>query len=117
MIQVVNKYKHKSTPNDVYIGRGSPLGNPYTHLEGATEAEYKVATREEAIEKYEPWLEKAVMNTPLVAVCIDKITQSVLEGNDINLVCFCKPQDCHGDVIKKYIERRVWDEKSFIIKL
>lgn len=27
MINVVNKYKHQPTDNDVYIGRGSPLGN------------------------------------------------------------------------------------------
>ena len=24
-------------------------------------------------------------------------------GEDINLVCFCKPKACHGDVIKEYI--------------
>lgn len=106
MIQVVNKYKHKSTPNDVYIGRGSPLGNPYTHLEGATKAEHKVATREEAIEKYEPWLEKARMTDPTVSIALNRLTMKALDG-DLNLVCFCKPQGCHGDVIKKLLDERI----------
>jgi hypothetical protein len=32
MITVVNKYKHTPTENDVYIGRGSALGNPFTSI-------------------------------------------------------------------------------------
>ena len=41
---------------DVYIGRGSRWGNPYTHLLGATKAQFKVDTREESIERYTEWL-------------------------------------------------------------
>jgi hypothetical protein len=32
MITVVNKYKHISGDNDVYIGCGSVLGNPFTSI-------------------------------------------------------------------------------------
>jgi len=32
MITVVNKYKHVPTRDDVYIGRGSILGNPYSSI-------------------------------------------------------------------------------------
>ena len=109
MIQVVNKYKHKATPNDFYIGRGSPLGNPFTHLSGQTKAEHKVATREEAIEKYVPWLEKARLNDVVVATTLDKVFEKALAG-DVNLVCFCKPQACHGDVIKKLLDE--WVQRS-----
>ena len=41
---------------DVYIGRGSRWGNLYTHLSGATKAQFKVDTREESIERYTEWL-------------------------------------------------------------
>ena len=34
---------------NVYIGRGSPWGNPYSHLENSA-AEWKVGSREEAIQ-------------------------------------------------------------------
>ena len=46
---VVNKYKSEY---DVYIGRGSPWGNPFTHIKDkTTKAEFIVDTREESIEK------------------------------------------------------------------
>lgn len=46
---VVNK--HHGVPDDVYIGRGSQWGNPISHLSN-TEDDFKVDTREEAIEMY-----------------------------------------------------------------
>lgn len=103
-IQVVNKYKHTPTPHDIYIGRGSPLGNSYSHMDN-TKAEHKVATREEAIEKYSEWLERARMNNPLINNYLDKIAD-LAKDNEVCLVCFCKPQACHGDVIKKLIEQK-----------
>ena len=30
-----------------------------------------------------------------------------LNGKPTYLVCFCKPQDCHGDIIKKFICERL----------
>ena len=45
---VVNK---RFDAYDVYIGRPSQWGNPFSHREG-TLAKYKVATREEAMRKY-----------------------------------------------------------------
>ena len=43
-------------PYDVYCGRGSIWGNPYTHLPlGQTQAQFQVGSREEAIEAYEDW--------------------------------------------------------------
>jgi len=52
MITVVNKHKHIPTPNDVYIGRGSPLGNPYKHIKTGTKAKYVCETRTDAIEAH-----------------------------------------------------------------
>lgn len=78
--------------HDVYIGRPSIWGNPYSHLPYSM-APFKVATREEAVEKYEAWLRK----------------QRVLLGNLPNLRgkvlgCPCGGSPCHGDVIIKLIE-------------
>jgi len=103
VITVVNKYWHKSTPNDIYCGRGSPLGNPYSHMEG-TKALYKVATRDEAIKKYKPWFEHARLNDPVAATMLGKMRCVVASGRDINLACYCAPQPCHCDVIKEYLE-------------
>ena len=45
----------KKEPYDVYIGRPSIWGNPYSHKED-TLAEFKVRDRKESIEKFEKYL-------------------------------------------------------------
>lgn len=81
--KVYNKY-HKNAPEGaVYIGRGSPFGNPY---------QIGVAgTREEVLEKYKQYLD---LNPHLV-----DYVKKVLKGKD--LVCFCSPKACHGDILLK----------------
>lgn len=84
--KVYNKH-HRNAPADaVYIGRGSIWGNPYTHRQG-TKALYIVATREEAIRAYESSLTEASK----------AYIKAHLRGR--NLVCFCAPLPCHGDVL------------------
>jgi hypothetical protein len=69
-----------------YIGRPSKWGNPYVIG--------KDGTREEVIAKYEEWLLK---NEALLAD-LDE-----LRGYD--LLCWCTPLPCHGDVLIKLLER------------
>tara|TARA_R110000868_G_scaffold115997_6_gene309362 strand:+ start:8109 stop:8438 length:330 start_codon:yes stop_codon:yes gene_type:complete len=106
MISVVNKYKHTPTSTDVYIGRGSALGNPYTGSKSVenTKAEYQCESREVAIAKYKEYLMLAISEKNRY-IC-DELNKIWLmaKSSDINLVCFCKPKPCHGDIIKKVIE-------------
>ena len=88
---IVNK--HHNVPYDVYIGRGSKWGNPFTHRDG-TKAEFKVATREEAIEGFRNWF---VQQPELLADIYE------LEGK--TLACFCKPAGCHGDVLSEFANK------------
>lgn len=90
MPTVYNKH-HKNAPKDaVYIGRGSKWGNPFSHMEG-TKAQFVVKDRDEAVEHYEQWL----LNQPLLV----QQAQEELKGKDV--VCFCAPKRCHGDVLVK----------------
>ena len=92
--KVVNKYH--GVPYDVYIGRGSIWGNPFSHKQG-TKAIATVPTREEAIKQYEMY----ILNRP------DLIKQlKDLEGKTLG--CFCKPKACHGDVLVELIEMEAW---------
>jgi hypothetical protein len=75
---------------DVYIGRGSRWGNPYSHKEG-TAASWIVETREDAIRLYEEWLRA---QPDLVAAA-----KKELKGKTLG--CWCKPLACHGDVLLK----------------
>ncbi len=75
----------KKEKYDVYIGRPGKWGNPFTLG--------KDGTREEVIKKYENYL---LGNTDLI--------NSLNELKGKILGCWCKPQDCHGDILIKLIE-------------
>jgi hypothetical protein len=92
MCRVVNKYKEEY---DVYIGRGSVWGNPFSHLP-ETKALFKVDTRDEAVASYKDYLWHQMKE--------GFITTDMLRSlNGKRLGCFCKPQSCHGDIIVKAV--------------
>lgn len=85
MPKVYNKY-HKNAPKDaVYIGRPSIYGNPFEIG--------KHGTREEVVEKYRAML---FHNDVFWSVKRAEI-RLALKGKD--LVCWCAPKACHGDVL------------------
>ncbi len=85
MTKVINKYK--STEKGVYIGRGSIFGNPYEIG--------RDGTREEVIARYRIWFNFLLRD--------NQFRTALLNLRGKNLVCFCSPQSCHGDVIAEYL--------------
>jgi Domain of unknown function (DUF4326) len=81
---------------DVYIGRPSKWGNPFTHIQDRkTKAEFIVATREEAIAKYREW----ILTQPALLNDLHELDGKILG-------CWCKPQSCHGDVLVELIRKK-----------
>lgn len=81
----------KKEAYDVYIGRPSKWGNPFSHLpHAAVGLEHIVATRDDAIKKYEAW----VVEQP-------ELMASLHELKGKTLGCWCKPQACHGDILMR----------------
>ena len=74
---------------DVYIGRPSKWGNPFSHKVG-TRAEFLVASREEAIALYAEW----ILLQPLLMTDLHE-----LRGKTLG--CWCAPLPCHGDTLYK----------------
>lgn len=108
MIKVVNKYRHEVSDNDVYIGRGSPLGNPFTSQPlGKTKANTQCTTREESINNFREYIKEKIKNKD-ITVCneLNRLYKQALT-KDLNLVCFCSPLSCHGDVIKEIIDEKI----------
>jgi hypothetical protein len=105
MIKVVNKYDHKpNSRNDVYIGRGSAFGNPFTHRPLSNSlAQFKCISREAAIASYKSYFYKRLRNDPVFRKKVTDL-QNRAKTSDLNLVCFCKPKSCHGDILKQYLE-------------
>mgnify|MGYP005610208313 CR=1 FL=1 len=74
--RVYNKH-HGDAPQDaVYIGRGSPWGNPFVIG--------RDGPREEVIARF-------------AREVLPKLDLRPLRGK--SLVCFCAPKACHGDVL------------------
>ncbi len=109
-INIVNKHYHKPTENDIYVGRPTCLGNPYSHLDKNTLAKFKCETREDAIEEYATWLCQKIMTRDLKVISFLRDIKAKSENGDVNLVCWCSPNSCHGSVIKVWIESKLYDE-------
>ena len=99
MPKVYNK-RHKNAPPDaVYVGRGSDWGNLYKIGEDGT--------REEVIERFEKVYVPAILK---------KIPDWLepLRGKD--LVCWCKPEACHADVLLRLANAEPENVREFVIR-
>lgn len=105
VVHVVNKHNHIPTDHDYYIGRGSVLGNPYSHMKG-TRAKFKVSTREKAIQKYRGYIFGKLTNGDKeIWTAINDIRKIITKYGEVNLVCYCVPLPCHGLIIKEIVEQ------------
>lgn len=93
MTTVVNR---RFQEYDVYIGRGSIWGNPYSHMQG-TKAQWTVETRDQAVDSYRKYLWQKIKNGEIT---VDMLI--ALDGK--RLGCYCAPQRCHGEIIVAAIE-------------
>lgn len=89
----------KIEPYDVYIGRPSIWGNPWSHKDD-TLAEYRVNTVSEAVSMYRSYIES---NDPL-----KEKAKRELKGKILG--CWCKTKKnpdapCHGDVLLEIANR------------
>jgi len=93
-IKVVNK---KLGGIGEYIGRPSPLGNPF-QLE-------KEEDRLSVISRYREWILGQIMaKDEQVLSELSRLRQIAIEKGELRLQCWCAPKHCHGDVIKEIIE-------------
>lgn len=113
MIYVYNrKVETHNGPNNFYIGRGSVLGNPYTHItDKKTKAIYKAIDRDDAIEKYSHYFDLMYGSNLAFTKMVDVIYEMYKSGMDVYLECYCAPLRCHGDIIKEKLEARLLKEK------
>jgi len=88
----------KREPHDVYIGRPSKWGNPFTHIaDKKTAAKYIVASREEAVQKYKEWILEGEGQWLLEHL-------HELEGKTLG--CWCAPKLCHGNALIEIINEK-----------
>ncbi len=80
----------------VYIGRGSPLGNPFKML--------SEQDRDSVCDKYEEWFKEQIkINNKTVLTELSRLYK-LAKNQDLILGCYCAPKRCHGDTIKQFLD-------------
>jgi len=80
--RILNKHTHGTPAGAVYIGRGSPWGNPFVIG--------RDGTRAEVIAQYDAWI---AIQPHLLA--------RLPELRSRDLLCFCAPKSCHGETLRR----------------
>ena len=80
MFKVFNKHAAGIPADAVYIGRGSKWGNPFKIGQDGDRAS--------VIARHETWLRDQ-----------HDLLRSISELRGKDLVCFCAPAPCHGDLL------------------
>ena len=79
-----------------YIGRGSPLGNPFFMADESQ--------RDKVCDQYQVWFEaKIAAKDPAVMQELERL-HSLAQQGDLILGCYCAPKRCHGETIKAYLD-------------
>lgn len=75
-----------------YVGRPTKWGNPFSHLEKDTLAQFKVPTREEAVEQYRLMLWEKLRSGDITVREL-----AALHGKTLG--CWCAPRLCHAEIL------------------
>ena len=106
MLNVINGNKEGFfDTNTIYIGRAnkyyglreSPLSNKFR-----TNLSYNLT---DVLQLYKSWLyTNFIKGEGEVYEEIMRLITLVKEGKEINIACWCKPKQCHGDIIKEFVD-------------
>lgn len=104
MIEVINiKQGIPDYTACIYIGRKMP-GHPASRLANP----FKIkpdGDRPEALQKYREWLEEQMQSDTPARQEIYRIIDLQKATGKLLLLCWCKPNLCHGDVVKEIVEQ------------
>lgn len=90
-----------------YMGRGSPLGNPFFMK--------NESMREEVCNNFHSYfVEKVNNNDPIITKELERLIELWINKRTLNLRCFCSPLRCHTNSIKEYL---VWELSNRGFKL
>ena len=110
-INVRNKKTYKGKGE--YIGRPSPLGNPFKIN--------KTIDRSTSISMYTRYITDAIMNEGFASEHHEEIINELnrlfsllVRHRTLTLICFCSPKLCHGDIIKQLLLNKYYTGEYII---
>lgn len=96
------KNKNKYSGDGEYIARPSILGNPFIITDKQS--------RKIAIDKYALYVIEILNNEGHYAYLhdkfiykLDRLFTRLIKNQKLNLLCYCSPKPCHGDLIKQLL--------------
>lgn len=90
----ISKAEKEDEENYLYIGRPSKWQNPFPINKKAKD---KMAERERVINEYKKHLWEQIKKGEITR-------EDLLELRGKNLICWCAPLPCHGDVIRNAVD-------------
>jgi hypothetical protein len=102
-IRVVNR---KNTREGRYVGRPTPLGNPY---------QVEAFGREGAVRRYCEWFSR-VKSEGKVAQALAALEREAEKRKTLTLFCWCVPELCHAEVVAEEIASRL-ERKGYRVEV
>lgn len=96
---MINVVHCKRVVEHEYIGRPSPLGNPFPLKKGEAKGSTLVRYREWIMNKIEQRDEEVINELNRLLL--------IAREQELNLGCWCAPSVCHGDIIKELLESKL----------
>jgi len=88
-MSILNLHTDEIPADTIYIGRGSRWGNPFViGVDG---------NRDQVCEKHEEWVVDRILDGSYQPEELAKLHEK-------HLLCYCAPERCHGETLKKYAE-------------
>jgi hypothetical protein len=95
-VNVVNRDTYQGG-GDIYVGRPTILGNPFS---------VKQHGRDKALKRYTLWINTQYRsNNQAIIQELEHLTSRLIEQGEITLSCWCHPKPCHADLLAKAIIR------------
>jgi hypothetical protein len=98
-MEIKIRNKHNWTGEGIYVGRPSPLSNPY-RIDDEN-------NRMMVIERYGYMIKNAILKRdPKIITALHNIEAYLQEHGKCNLICYCSPKPCHADIIKQLLTNK-----------
>jgi hypothetical protein len=96
MCQFSVEVVRKGAKDAAYVGRPTPLGNPYVLK--------REEDRDAVCDAYERWFSaKIEQKDPAIVEALRALYARALASGHLRLACFCAPRRCHAETIARWL--------------
>ena len=99
----------KKDKYDVYVGRPTFWGNPWTHKDNTT-ADFNVCSSGDAVQCFKDWL-YGTKFTDILQDKRQKIIDNIHTLQNKTIACWCSPESCHRDILLEFLSTHTVTEK------